>query len=128
MTTPSRMARRVVMVVPDLLLATRIADTAKRLGVEVLASSRAVAAAACRVAPTALAIVDLETSDDPGGLIRELKSDPATASIQVVGFYPHIRSALRVAALAAGADRVLPRSAFTSRLAQLLAGKGDSVE
>jgi NADH:ubiquinone oxidoreductase subunit 6 (subunit J) len=39
-----------------------------------------------------------------------------------VGFYPHVDRALREAALAAGVDQVLPRSAFTVRLAALLAG------
>ena len=128
MTTPSPKPRRVVVVVPNLFFAARILDTAKRLGIETLASSRATATTACRAAPTGLAIVDLESSDDPAGLIRELKADPATASIQVIGFYPHVRGALRAAALEAGADLVLPRSAFTARLPRLLAGDAGTVD
>ena len=69
-------------------------------------------------------ILDLQAPGDPLALTRALKSDPATRGIPVVGFYPHVEGALREAALAAGVDQELPRSAFTVRLAALLAGTG----
>jgi hypothetical protein len=39
-----------------------------------------------------------------------------------VGFYPHVDQETRRAAEAAGVDDVLPRSTFTARLAELIAG------
>jgi CheY-like chemotaxis protein len=56
------------------------------------------------------------------GLIRALKDDPDARRIPIVAFYPHVETERRDAARAAGADQVLPRSAFTVRLASLLTG------
>lgn len=124
MTVPSRKPRRVVLLVPDLLFATRIVETAKRLGVEALASSRAAAVEACRAAPTDLLVVDVETTPNLDGLRRELDADPESSRVRMIGFYPHVRGELRDAALAARLDLVLPRSAFTARLGRLLTGEG----
>jgi hypothetical protein len=43
--------------------------------------------------------------------------------VPVTGFFSHVDHATRDAALAAGVDEVLPRSAFVSRLPALLAGE-----
>ena len=56
-------------------------------------------------------------------LVRALKAEPDLAAVRVVGFYSHVDAALREAALAAGVDAALPRSAFTTRLPGLLAGE-----
>jgi hypothetical protein len=124
MTVPSR-KRRVVVVVPDLIFATRIVETAKQLGVEVLTSTRERAAFECRFAPTDLLVLDLEATPDLAGLKRELDADPENPRVSTIGFYPHVRAELRTTALAAGIDRVLPRSAFTARLGPLLLGEVD---
>jgi CheY-like chemotaxis protein len=115
--------RRVVAVVPDLFFATRIAGTAARLGVVLEMPSAEEAFAMIRQRPPELVILDLRAPGDPLAVARRLKADPVTGSIPVVGFYPHVEGALRKAALAAGVDHVLPRSAFTARLAALLAGE-----
>jgi CheY-like chemotaxis protein len=117
-------ARRVVAVVPDLFFATRIAATAARLGVTLETPAPPEAQAAIRRRPPDLVILDLRAPGDPLALARELKADPKTRRVPVVGFYPHVEGALREGALAAGVDQVLPRSAFTARLAALLAGEG----
>lgn len=118
--------RRVVAVVPDLFFATRIAATAARLGVTLETPAPEQAPVAIRQRPPDLVILDLRAPGDPLALARALKADPATRSVPVVGFYPHVEGELREAALAAGVDQVLPRSAFTVRLAALLAGDGDT--
>ena len=115
-------SREVVLVVPNLFFATRIAASAKRMGIQVRHASPSSAAEACRASTPALAILDLEAPGDLPALIRELKSTPATRGVRIVAFYPHVHNALRVDALAAGADLVLPRSAFTAKLEALLAG------
>lgn len=116
-------ARRVVVVVEDLFFATRIAATAARIGVAVEAVPAARALEACR-AGADLVIVDLHGPGDPLGLLRALEADPATREVPVLGFHAHVDRELAAAAAAAGADRVLPRSAFTVKLVEIL--KGDA--
>jgi CheY-like chemotaxis protein len=118
--------RRVVAVVPDLFFAARIAGVAERLGVALEMQAPAAALGAIRIAPPELVILDLHAPGDPLRLARDLRGDPATRSLPIVGFYSHVDRALREAALAAGLDQVLPRSAFTARLPALLAGEGDA--
>jgi CheY-like chemotaxis protein len=115
--------RTVVSIVPDLLAASRIAGAARQLGVAHVAAKAADVLAACRSATADLVIVDLVGPGLPPAAIRALKTDPGTRSIPVVGFYPHVRNALRESALAAGAERALPRSAFFRMLPELLAGE-----
>jgi CheY-like chemotaxis protein len=114
--------RRVVAVVPDLFFAARIAETARASGVTLETIDAARALERCREAPPDLVILDLHGAGDPLALARALKADAAARSVRIVGFYSHVDAALRAAALAAGVDEALPRSAFTARLAQLLAG------
>jgi CheY-like chemotaxis protein len=115
-------ARRVVAVVPDLFFAARIAATGEATGVEVIQPSLAAALAAIRDARPYLVIVDLTAGPAILDLVRALAADPDLDATPVVGFYPHVEGALRETALAAGVDAVLPRSAFTRRLAALLTG------
>lgn len=113
-------ARTVLVVVTDLFFGTRIAETARGLGVGVRACRPADAVAAARDAAPALAIVDLTAAGDPAAAIAALLADPVTAAVPIVAFYPHVETARRDAALAAGATHVMPRSAFNARLATLL--------
>ena len=117
-------ARRAVVLVTDLFFATRIEATAARLGVVLDAPTPREALAAIRRHPPDLVILDLLAPGDPLALARALKADPATAGVPIVGFYPHVEASLREAALTAGLDQVLPRSAFSARLPALLAGEG----
>lgn len=114
--------RRILGLVPDLFFATRIAAVARAEGAEwhVAPATNVVVAATDPRAD--LVLVDLHA---PGGLdgISALKADAATRGIPVIGFHSHVDVELRTAALAAGADRVLPRSAFTRQLADLVAGR-----
>lgn len=118
--------RRVVAVVPDLFFAARIAGTAERLGVALEMPAPAAAEETIRRASPDLVILDLHAPGDPLELARALRADDATRSVHVVGFYSHVDRELRAAALAAGLDQVLPRSAFTVRLPALLEGEGNT--
>lgn len=118
--------RRVVAVVPDLFFAARIAGAADHLGVSLALPAPDAARETIRGEPPQLVILDLHAPGDPLGLARALRADPATRSLPIVGFYSHVDQALREAALAAGLDQVLPRSAFTRRLPALLAGEEDA--
>jgi CheY-like chemotaxis protein len=121
-------SRRVVAIVPELLLATRIAATAQQVEVGLTIADGQRGLEVCRSVKPDLIVLDLEALPDPAPLIRSLKSDPFTSRVPLVGFYPHVRNALRAAALGAGADRVLPRSAFIARLGELLAGEPGTPE
>jgi len=115
--------RRVVAVVPDLFFATRISATAREVGValEILAPDAALAA--IRNAPPSLVLLDLHAPGDPLALVRALRAGPETRTVPVLGFYAHVDQALRQAALEAGVDQALPRSAFTHMLPALLRGE-----
>lgn len=119
----TNVARRVALYVPDLFFATRIAATAAREGVEILPLAPDSAADTLRGQPVSLVILDLSAGDAALALARALRGAPGTATLPIVGFYPHVEQDLRTRALAAGVDSALPRSAFTVRLAALLRGE-----
>jgi DNA-binding NarL/FixJ family response regulator len=110
--------RVVLAVVPDLFFATRIAATAKAAGVtlELVAAARVVD----RLGGGAVALVILDLHA-PGALERVADCKRAAPATPVLGFVSHVETALRRDALAAGADAVLPRSAFTTKLPAILA-------
>ncbi len=114
--------REVLAAIPELLFATRVSEAARLAGVgftNVALTRLAVEAAERR---PDLVLVDLTAPGDPAAAIAALRAVPELASLRVIGFYPHVHDGLRVAALAAGATAALPRSAFTSRLGEVLAG------
>jgi CheY-like chemotaxis protein len=114
--------RRILSVVPDLFFATRIAATGEALGVTVIAAAPAAALATAREEHPDLIVLDLHAPGDPMGFVRALRAEPGLGGIPVVGFYSHVEEAVREAAIAAGVDPVMPRSQFTRRLPELLAG------
>jgi len=122
------MNRRVAAVVTDLFFVTKIAATAEAAAVALetldvgAAKHRWTGAAAGP--PPDLLLVDLALGEPALALIRELRASGATARLPVAGFYSHVDTATREAALAAGVDPVLPRSAFVAKLPALLMGEG----
>ena len=52
--------------------------------------------------------------------IAALKADAGTSALRAIGFASHVHTELIAAARNAGADEVLPRSAFAGRLADIL--------
>lgn len=114
--------RRVLAVVPDLFFAAKIEAVARAAGVEIAFVAPSAAAERCAAAPPDLVLIDLHAGPGVPGLVRALKASPATAAVPLVGFHSHVDIDTRKAALEAGLDRALPRSAFVTRLAGLLAG------
>jgi CheY-like chemotaxis protein len=115
--------RRVYALVPDLYFMSKIGATASALGlvVEELRPNRAITA--CLREPPDLLLVDLHTPGDTLEVIRVLKANAETRGVRIVGFYSHVVGSLREDALKAGADQVLPRSAFSVKLSDILQGK-----
>jgi CheY-like chemotaxis protein len=113
-------ARRVIAVTSDLFFVARIDAVAKAAGAQLTHVSAGQALAAARSGRVDLVILDLHAPGDPLAVARALKANPETAGISIVGFYSHVDQALRKAAIAAGVDRPMPRSAFTAKLPELL--------
>jgi CheY-like chemotaxis protein len=109
--------------VRDLMFVAKIQDSAKRAGCSAaFVTDHEFALQKARSTPPALIIVDLaEATSRPLELITALKADPATKHIPVIGFFPHVQTALRRQAEQAGCDRVIARSAFVPQLNQILA-------
>jgi CheY-like chemotaxis protein len=118
-------AQRVVLAaVEDLLFRSKISATADALGVRAAfpRSPKKLLQAAGEGSPDLL-VLDLNSARyEPLGLLTELKENPATKDIPVVGFLSHVQKDLAVAAREAGCDRVVARSAFTKDLPEILAG------
>jgi CheY-like chemotaxis protein len=118
------MSRTIIAVVDDLFFASKIRGTAQQfsLSVSFARTKDGLIEAALQERP-ALIICDLHSQKiDPIGLARDLKENYLLGEIPLVGFLSHVQVDLQKAAQAAGFDQVLPRSAFTKNLPQILAG------
>jgi DNA-binding NarL/FixJ family response regulator len=116
----------VLVAVDDLLFSSKIRASAKAAGVEIaFARSPEEVLTQARTARPRLVIFDLNSGKtDPIGTISALKSDPALSGIRTIGFASHVHTALIAAAREAGADQVLPRSAFAGNLPEILTSTG----
>jgi DNA-binding NarL/FixJ family response regulator len=112
----------VLVAVDDLLFSSKIRATAKQAGVDLtFARSPQEVLEQARALKPALAIFDLNSGKtDPVATITALKQDPELAGIRTLGFASHVHTDLIAAAREAGADQVLPRSAFAGNLADIL--------
>ncbi len=112
----------ILAAVDDLLFSSKIRATAKQVGVDVqfARSPEEILNQARTLKPT-LAIFDLNSGKtNPVDTIAALKADPAMAGIRTLGFASHVHIDLIAAARKAGADEVMPKSAFAGRLAAIL--------
>jgi DNA-binding NarL/FixJ family response regulator len=124
---PSRVAmyHRLVTIlaaVDDFLFRSKIRAVAKHVGAEIkFAQTLDEILASARELKPALTIIDLNsTRADPIATITALKGDAATKDLPTIGFVSHVHADLIAAARRAGADEVMPRSAFAARLPQIL--------
>jgi CheY-like chemotaxis protein len=115
----------ILALVDDLLFGSRIRAVAERTGRTVVFAGRGAVVRDVRASRPDLIIIDLDRSaQDPMAAIREIKADadPAVSGVMIVGFVSHVRGDLIDAARAAGIDQVLARSAFVTKLPELVAG------
>lgn len=112
----------VVAVIDDLFFGAKLQETARRLGIPLvlLRTSQGVTATVREHRP-ALLIVDLQSETcAPLEVIRGIKADPDLGATPILGYVSHVRDDLKSAAVDAGCDEVLPRSAFSARLPDIL--------
>ncbi|NOT35240.1 MAG: hypothetical protein HOP12_13925 [Candidatus Eisenbacteria bacterium] len=116
----------VIAVLTDLLFATRVSETARSLGLALTCVSPERLIATAEHLTVTRVVVDLTAQGDPAAAIEALRRTTHGASIPVIAFHPHVNVALGDRARAVGATRVLPRSAFTAKLAAILGGQFDT--
>jgi CheY-like chemotaxis protein len=116
----------ILIVCSDLIFSTKITGTIKALG-----RTFAVARTMERLKELlgaqggTMVIVDLAvTGMDPLEAIRVAKSagGESAGAVKVVAFLSHVQADLAAAAREAGADQVLARSAFATRLPEIVGG------
>lgn len=113
--------KKVIAVVGDLLFMAKINEAAKRAGVpvEYVTASKDVLEKA-KAKPT-LIILDLNLeSAHPLELVQKLKANAETRGVSLIGYLSHIQGELKLKAQHAGCDQVMPRSAFSVNLPQIL--------
>jgi DNA-binding NarL/FixJ family response regulator len=113
----------ILAAVDDFLFRSKIRATAKHVYADVRFAQTPdeILSQARELKPT-LVIVDLNSAKaDPVATIAALKADPALTGLRAIGFASHVHVDLINAARSAGADEVLPRSAFAGNLADILA-------
>jgi hypothetical protein len=103
--------KRIVAYVPDLMDRSKVAGAARNI---TFVATPADLADAATPEVADLVVVDVTRP----GVVEAL----AHVSVPVIGFSKHTNREAMEAALAAGADQVLARSAFFSRLDDLLGG------
>jgi CheY-like chemotaxis protein len=124
------MKKPVIAAVDDMFFASKIRAVAEHLGVQVrFVRSAAEALAAARENVPSLILADLHAQKcDPFMLAEQLKRDDALRAVPLVGFFSHVQTELQQRAERAGYDRVMPRSAFTKKLPEILESAGSTPE
>ena len=112
----------IVAVVTDLMFTTKVIDAAKRAGRPVKFFQSPETAVEFARRGCSLLLVDLNCRDvDTVELIRRFRADPELQSIPSLGFLSHVQVQRKDEALQAGCTRIVPRSVFSDRTAQLVA-------
>ena len=119
------MTRRIVAIVDDMFFASKIRATAEALGVEIsFPRTRESALEKITQSQPQLVVADLHNSRfDLVEFSSELKANPETQSIPLLGFFSHVEAELQRKATGAGFDQVVPRSVFARDLASILGGR-----
>ena len=114
-------AKTILAVVSDLFFSAKINEAAKRAGVtlEYVTTERDLLEKA--QSNPALIIFDLNfDAVHPLHLIAKLKGDAALKHISLLGYLSHVQAELKTKAQETGCDIVMPRSAFSMNLTQIL--------
>ncbi len=120
------MKRFVIAAVDDMFFASKIRAVAEHLGLKVrFVRSADEALEAARADEPSLIIADLHAQKcDPFGLAEQLKMDETLRAVPLLGFFSHVQTELQQRAQQAGYDRIMPRSAFSKNLHEILGDAG----
>jgi len=124
-------ATRIFAFIDDLFFRTRVQETARKLNVKVefvKTEKEALERIEASEEQPSLIIFDLNnTGAKPLTTIPKLKSKLKKGT-SIVGFVSHLQGELKVKALEVGCDAVMPRSAFSQNLPQILRRHGAEQE
>ena len=120
------MSNSVIAAVDDMFFASKIRAVAEHLGVNVrFVRSAEEALEAARADQPSLIIADLHAQKcEPFNLAGQLKMDETMRAVPLLGFFSHVQTELQQRAQQAGYDRIMPRSAFSKNLAEILREAG----
>jgi uncharacterized protein len=111
-----------IMIVPNLMFATRIEDAARAAGAAVRSPIDQAAFLTALRDGARLVMIDSSADTVPWlEWVRAAKDDPTTEAVPILAFGSHIDVALRNRALSAGVDRYLARSNFSEGLVEFVA-------
>ena len=114
-------SKTILAVVSDLFFSAKINEAAKRAGVTLQYVTTEKDLLEKAAADPALIIFDLNfEAVRPIELIRKLKGTGALKHISLLSYVSHVQTDLKKLAREAGCDTVLPRSAFSMNLRQIL--------
>lgn len=116
----------VIALIDDLFFQMKVRETAKLAGISLETSTTGDALLQAAAAnPGALVIVDLNARQGAIQAVEQLSgTQSGGGSRRVVAYLSHVQTDLAERARAAGCHEVMPRSAFTQNLAQILRGAG----
>lgn len=107
----------------DLFFQMKVAETAKRLGLELKVAASGDALLALLEPTPKLVIIDLNARQQPIETIKRIRAEKN--GVRMLGFLSHVQTELAAEARKAGCDEVMPRSAFTQNLAAILGATKD---
>jgi PleD family two-component response regulator len=112
----------ILAILDDLLFTSKIRSAAAQAGVSLtVARSKEAALAAMRKQTPSLVVLDLNNPRiDPIGIITAMQADALLQSIAAVGYVSHVDTATIEAARRAGLGEVMPRSAFATKLPDIV--------
>lgn len=118
---PTMAGKRILAVLDDLFFMVKINESAKHAGLPIEFLKTEIDLLERAKTHPALIIFDLNYRGvDVLKLVEALKADAATKDISVIGYLSHVQGELKLKAQAAGCDAVMPRSAFSQSLPQIL--------
>jgi DNA-binding NarL/FixJ family response regulator len=119
---------RVAIIVDDMFFAAKINAAAVERGRQIERVKTREQLEALVSNPPTLVIIDLNADRlDPLETIGFFKSRAELRAVPIVSFVSHVQTELIRGAQAAGCDYVLPRSAFTQMLMQIVGGNLESI-
>lgn len=119
----SSMTEKVAILVDDMFFAAKINSAASACGRQIERVKTREQLEGLVGSPPSLIIIDLNSDRlNPLETIEFLKSRARVNAVPIVGFVSHVQTDLIRSAQAAGCDYVLPRSAFTQMLMEIVAG------
>ncbi len=116
-------AKKIGVLVDDMFFASKINAAAVQAARQIERIKTREQLEQLAATPPSLVIVDLNSDRiDPIEAIEFLKSTPDLRAIPIVAFVSHVQTELIRRAQAAGCDYVLPRSAFSQMLNEIVSG------